>query len=160
MIVVSDTSVLSNLYQIGLLYLLPEFFGDTYIPPAVARELNAIPEQKVAFKAAKWLKVEAPEVPPQSLTALLEVIDVGEAEAILLAEEKKATFLLMDEIAGRASAKMRNLKVIGILGLLARAKNEAKITHVKPHILALQKVGFRLNAKLIQHILRQVGEEE
>jgi predicted nucleic acid-binding protein len=89
---------------------------------------------------------------------LLEVIDIGEAEAILLAEEKKADFLLMDEIAGRSSAKARNLKVIGILGLLARAKSEGKIAYVKPYIIALQKIGFRLNAKLIQHILQRVGE--
>jgi predicted nucleic acid-binding protein len=41
MIVVSDTSPISNLMQIGRTELLVDLFGRVIIPPTVARELHA-----------------------------------------------------------------------------------------------------------------------
>ena len=40
MIVVSDTSCISNLYQIGQLNLLTKLFREILIPPNVFNELN------------------------------------------------------------------------------------------------------------------------
>ena len=39
MIVVSDTSCISNLLSVGQASLLPRLFGEVPIPPAVEREL-------------------------------------------------------------------------------------------------------------------------
>jgi predicted nucleic acid-binding protein len=51
-----------------------------------------------------------------------ENIDLGEAEAIILALELKAGLLLMDERRGRAVAMSYGLQVTGLLGVLLQAK--------------------------------------
>lgn len=46
MIIVSDTSSISNLLQIGLIDILHTLYGEITITPAVRRELYAFPEQE------------------------------------------------------------------------------------------------------------------
>ena len=48
---------------------------------------------------------------------LSSVLDIGEAEAITLAREKKADLLIIDEIKGRNYAKRLDIKVIGLVGI-------------------------------------------
>ncbi len=45
MIVVSDTSAISNLYQIGLLDILTILYTEIMISPSVKRELYELEEQ-------------------------------------------------------------------------------------------------------------------
>jgi uncharacterized protein len=44
--VVGDTSSISNLFQIGLIDILHDIFGELLMTPAVRRELFMIPEQE------------------------------------------------------------------------------------------------------------------
>jgi hypothetical protein len=53
----------------------------------------------------------------------------GEAEAIALALEIKADWLLMDEREGRAVARQLGLQVTGVLGVLLRGKKMAPRSH-------------------------------
>jgi predicted nucleic acid-binding protein len=48
----------------------------------------------------------------------------GEAEAITLYKEKSADFLLIDEKKGRKVAEYYDVKIIGTIGLLLKAKQE------------------------------------
>lgn len=58
-----------------------------------------------------------------SKVGILEDLDAGEREAIFLAEEMRASLLLIDEKQGRLEAKRRSISTIGTLGvLLAGAK--------------------------------------
>jgi uncharacterized protein len=93
MLVVSNTSPLSNLAIIGRLELDREQFGGVLIPPAVQAELSINPKSNVraALEAALqqgWIRVMvlARPVPPDLLLAL----DPGEAEALSLALQAKA----------------------------------------------------------------------
>ena len=61
MIVVSDTSSISNLLQIGLADVLPKLYGDIVITPAVKRELYTLPDQEKEIEQFSWIKVQAPE---------------------------------------------------------------------------------------------------
>ncbi len=61
-----------------------------------------------------------------------EAIDLGEAEAIVLALELEAELLLMDERRGRAVATAYGLSVTGLLGILLQAKRNGFIPLVKP----------------------------
>ncbi len=90
---------------------------------------------------------------------LLEKLDEGESEAIVLAEELKADFLLIDERLGWKEAQARSIKTIGLLGTLVKAKELGIIPAVKPLIEALRiKAKFRMKEALVQHVLTLAGE--
>lgn len=57
MVVVSDTSSISNLIQIGLVERLGDLYGELVITPAVQRELYKIEAQTTIFEKLSWIKV-------------------------------------------------------------------------------------------------------
>lgn len=108
MIVLSDTSVITNLAAIQHLLLLLQLYRQVIIPKAVYRELADIdppvPETLEA-QAADWLQVR--QVTDLSVVQRLQNearLDPGESEAIALVLELKANLLLIDERRGRAEA--------------------------------------------------------
>lgn len=159
MIVISDTSAISNLYQIGILDILHQLFGDITITPAVKRELYAIPEQGNKLDEIDWIIVKYPS-DQKLISELLEILDLGEAESIALAIESNAKYLIIDEFKGREVANSYNLKIIGILGVLITAKKEGFIDLVGPKVVQLRSIGFRLNLTLVNKVLEKLGEEE
>lgn len=153
MIVVSDTSCISNLLIIGRADLLLQLFGEVVIPAAVRDEL----------------RVKHPAVPPfvkvgavsdhAAVTALSAQLDEGEAEAIILAGELKADFLLMDETDGREEALRRGLTVIGLLGVLVEAKRLGFLPEVRPLLDQLERDAvFWFSEKLRLQIPAMAGE--
>ena len=54
------------------------------------------------------------------------MLDEGEYEALALAEEVGADLLLIDDRQGRREAKLRNLRVIGTLGVLAEGEKTSR----------------------------------
>lgn len=86
-LVVSDASPLIALHQVDQLALLEGLFGEIVIPPAVAPEVAGIP-------LPPWIKTR----PPQQATAreiLHASLGPGESEAISLAQEIRADWLLL-----------------------------------------------------------------
>ncbi len=75
-----------------------------------------------------------------------QTLDRGEAEAISLAIELNADWMLLDEREGRKVAKSLGLKVTEILGILLRAKQLGEIESLQPVIDDLiNKAGFGLH---------------
>lgn len=162
MIVISDTSPISNLFLIGHLNLLPKIFGKIIIPQTVWDELLVLESDfkydLSEFKDAVWLDVRlAKDI---SDVARLQVfLDAGESEAIVLAKELHADFLLMDEKDGRSAATDEGLKVIGVLGVLIRAKSAGIVPAVLPLMEDLRtKANFRIHEELFYQVLQNVGE--
>lgn len=158
MIVVSNTSPLTNLAAIGLFHLL----GNLYvIADGVWEELNAYNQawpgsQDVA--AASWIERRAPQN-QQAVMALRRDLDRGEAETIALALELGADLTLLDERDGRYAAQRFGLQVAGVLGILIEAKNRNHIRDVRPHLDALrQQAGFYIHESLYHQVLKLVGE--
>jgi predicted nucleic acid-binding protein len=60
MIVVSDTSAISNLLAIDQIDLLKAIYRDVFITPAVQRELYRIDSNKKLLTSCDWIKVMAP----------------------------------------------------------------------------------------------------
>lgn len=159
MIVVSDTSPVVNLAGIGQLWLLPALFGDVILPPSVFDEIVVRGKGKpgeVEIATATWVQVRA--CTNASLLARFSHLDPGEAEAIALAVELNAHQLLIDEKAGRQAAVDENIQVIGILGILLRAKASGLIPNVLPHLNALVQFGFHVDAALIARVRTIAGE--
>lgn len=83
----------------------------------------------------------------------------GEREAIALAVELQADFLLLDELAGRRAAISLGPKVLGTLGILLQAKERNLIPAVKPLVEQLLGFGFYADEELIVRVLQSAGEE-
>ena len=57
-------------------------------------------------------------------------------------------------------AEHLGLKVVGIIGVLLRAKKASLVSSVRPHLDALQAAGFRLADDLYQKALRLADEKD
>lgn len=154
MIVVSDTSPILNLSVIGRLELLNSLYGDIVVPPTVAQELSI---SGFPLKAP-WIIVRAADN-QSAVRELKEVLDPGESEAIIIAQETSADLLLIDERRGRKIATARSLKCIGLLGVLAEAKRKCIINQCGPLLEAMiDKAGFWIGSQLKQQFLTGVDE--
>jgi len=124
MIVVSNSGPLIALAKIGKLYILKELFGEIIILKAVWNEVIVKGKGKPGaedVEKAEWIKVR--EVKDWlSVEVLKGEIEIGEAEAIVLAKELNADLLIMDEKIPRIIAESIGLKVIGSLAILYIAK--------------------------------------
>jgi uncharacterized protein len=161
MIIISDTSPISNLLLIGQLPLLKALYGQLIIPDAVFQEIKVLETFGVdvsTVQAANWIEVRA--VCEQRLVEKLVMeVDRGEAEAIALAIELNAERLLIDERIGRRVAQRYDLKITGLLGVLVSAKQNRLINELKPILDQLiQQAKFRVHADLYQQILEDANE--
>jgi uncharacterized protein len=161
MIVVSNTSPLTNLAAIGQFELLQRLFEDLHIAECVWNELNAFNTRWPGAEevgAAQWVHRHA--VGDELLVkALRRDIDRGEAESIVLALELRADFVLLDEKEGRHAAQRMGLKPLGVVGILLESKERGFSHSVRPHLDALREVaGFYLKDSLYRHALNLAGE--
>ena len=133
-IVVADTGPLIALARAGYLELLQELYQEILIPPAVHDELclgsNRPGSKRIAEAIEQdWLHIRKPSSKTSSLSELVLILDPGEAEAIVLAEEVDCNFLLIDERKGRAISKRRGVPVAGIAGVLLAVKKQGVPAH-------------------------------
>ncbi|MEM6347333.1 MAG: DUF3368 domain-containing protein [Bacteroidota bacterium] len=158
MIIISDTSVITNLVQLQQLFILESLFGQVVIPLKVYAELEKIPSQKTIIDQTTWIEIRS--VSNKRLFKKLEaLLDPGEAEAITLAVELKADLLLIDERKGRKVASDYGILITGLIGILIEAKSNGLVSQVKPFFDKLIfEIGFRINPKLYQEILKKIGE--
>ncbi len=161
--VVSNTSPILNLAIIGELSLLRDQFGEILIPEAVLEELRVeedLPGSQNIRDALKigWIRMATVNLYPL-VRAMQRDLDKGEAEAIALAIQLNADWVLIDEREGRKAAKSMDLKVVGVLGVLLKAKREGRLESLKQVIDRLrEKAGFYVRADLQSAIMREGGE--
>lgn len=160
MIVVSDASPLIGLAAVGKLDLLRHLYGEVRIPVAVHQEITTSADApgSAEIEAASWLRVQA--VQNRSLVDALSLhLDLGEAEAIVLAVEVGAELLLMDERRGRSTAVRLGRRVVEVLGVLVEAKRNGHLVAVRPILEALTvRAGFRVSEQLGRRVLEAAGE--
>jgi predicted nucleic acid-binding protein len=157
--VVSDAGPLIGLARADALSVLPSFFSEVWIPPAVLDELRCDSTRPGAAQlsdalAAGWL---LPKPAASSLPQAMRPLGPGETQAIALAIEHRLP-ILIDERLGRTEARRHHLIVIGTAGLLIRAKQEGKIRRVRPTLTALAESGYRLSESLTREVLRLARE--
>ncbi len=162
MIIVADSSPITALLHLKHLYLLEELYGQIIIPLTVANEL-----QSLAFfgfnlsfleEKHKYVIQQASDV--KLMEALRTYVDAGEAEAIALAKELNADWLLIDEKIGKHFAEAEHISCKGVIGILIEAKKQGLISLIKPLMDDLiLNLKFRLSEKIYQLALKKADED-
>ncbi len=160
MIVVADSSPLHYLILLEQTALLRHLYESVLIPDAVAAELRTASSPGIV---SSWLSNPPPwlrviEVAAEDVVPIAEELDPGERAAIALAERAGADLLLIDESAGRAEARRRNLRVTGTLGVL-RAGAEAGLLDVKDVVFRLKATNFYVDDALLRIVFGKWLEE-
>jgi predicted nucleic acid-binding protein len=152
-VVVSDTSAISALLQTGDIDILRKLYGHILIPDAVRQELEREHSWIPDFIASR------PVLESSSLQARLQILDIGEAHAITMAEQIHADLLLIDEKKGRAAADSAGLRYIGLVGALIEAKHRGIISNLTEILDRITiNAGFRLSAHIRKAVLEAVKE--
>ncbi len=134
-IVVSDTGPILHLLEAGALGLL-ENLGQVFVPAAVEIELGRLvenwkvsrPSWLVQRNVVKGGSTTAGEAGPLGL-------GLGESEAILLAREIEADWLLTDDAEARLIAHLAGIEVHGSLGVVLRAAMIGELASSEAHRL-------------------------
>jgi uncharacterized protein len=160
--VVSNTSPISNLAIIGRLELLRSQLGSVLIPPTVQTELGWHPDPVARQRIELALREQWLRVVPLTAAVpadLIATLDAGEAEALALALEIKASLVLLDESAARRKARELCLPHTGVLGVLRCARQTGQISSLKTEILRLRtEARFFIAPMLEKALLASVGE--
>lgn len=153
MIVVSDTTAITSLLQIGRSELLSQIYGDVFIPEAVQAELLVAHPVLPEFLQVRKITNLG------TYQRLITVVDEGEAEAIVLAKEIHADELLIDETEGRRVAVEEGLQIVGLLGVLLEAKQRGLIGSVRQVTTELENSAtFHVSDAVKEIIFRAAGE--
>ena len=164
MIVVSDTTPLISLMKINRLNLLEKLYGSVSIPKAVFDELtsNEIYHTETEFIIQSKF-IECREIINKQALQILQAVtslDLGESEAIILAQELNADVLLMDESKGRKIAQKLNIPLSGVLGILIDCFDVKLLTasEVSECLDILQNSGRRISGHLINKVRDYINE--
>lgn len=86
-------------------------------------------------------------------------LDEGEASTLRAAMNlKRPTLILMDDRAGRATARELGYPVTGTAGIILAAKRRKLIPAVKPVFQKLLRQDFRISPELIRAVLIEAKE--
>jgi predicted nucleic acid-binding protein len=154
LIVVADTSPLNYLVQMKKEVILHEIYGTVFVPPAVLTELRHAGAPDAVRAWASNLPDWVVNVTDFNLdTSLPMVLGQGEREAISLAMKLSATFVLLDDGAGRKAAKQRSLVPAGTLAILIQA-SERGLFDLMSTVSELKALGFRMSDELEKSVVR------
>lgn len=161
--IIADAGPLIALARIQRLPLLQALYGNVLMPVAVQHELQLDTPRPGAqvlthAMAEGWLRAQAVDNTAE-LASLSRLLDAGEAEAIVLAEQVTCQFLLIDDWHGRTVAKQRGVAVVGVAGILLAAKRQGLLAEIHPVLAELVTIGYRLSPQLVAEVLRLAGEQ-
>jgi predicted nucleic acid-binding protein len=156
--VVSNHTPLVALWTVARLHLLRDLYREVLIPPSVRDEFLATGDdnRRAALEAAPWLRCVAVNDPRRVMAHTS--LDLGEAEALALAEETSAQLLVMDERKGRRLARRLGIPITGTIGVLLLAKERLLLLALAPVLDQLQEAGLYLSPPLVAKALALAGE--
>lgn len=149
-----------SLSKISQFMVLKKVFDEILVPEAVSYEILSKGKGKIGSKEltqalqAGWIKVRKAK-DQLAVKALQKVLGRGESEAIILALEEKADFVVIDETKARREAIRMGVDVIGVLGILKRAKGLGLVKEdLKTILRKLKAAGFRVSRAMEQDFLK------
>ena len=159
--VICNSTPRISLSSIGQLHLLNKLFGEITIPEKVFSEVVVAGSEKYGsfdVKECTWIKA-AKTSDTILKNYLMQTLDEGESEVIVLADELKADLVVIDERLARSYAEKAGMRLIGTLGILAKSKLEGYIPSVRDLIQEILSKGIWFNKALVNRILIELSEE-
>jgi predicted nucleic acid-binding protein len=160
--VVANASPLIALAKIDRFSLLKQLFGDIWIPDAVWHEVviqgagKPAAESTITAEQESWLQRHS-IVDTLAVEVLQATLGAGEAEAIVLAQEVSAKWVLLDDDLARVQAERLGLRVKGSIGLLLASYQAHYIDDLQADIDTLRARGFWLADRLYRTVLEKAG---
>jgi len=154
---VADTSALIALTTCGALDLLNKMFDEVLITKEVYYECS-ISGKPFSKKLSLFLldKIKSPET--DVTLDLPSNLGKGEVSAMVLYKKLNADYLLIDDNRARRVAKYNQIKVIGSVGILLRAKKQNLIKKVSFYLDRLEDSGLFIDKELILEIKKLANE--
>ena len=143
-IVIADSTCLIGLSKIGKLDILQQLFGTILIPAAVFHEVVVSGSGRpgaAEVESAGWIQTRD-VVDRLAVNALRLSLGTGESEAIVLASEEAADFIVLDDWQARQVAIGLSLPVIGTVAVLAKAAEKGLISDLDSVVRELREAGF------------------
>jgi predicted nucleic acid-binding protein len=155
------------LAKLNLLHLLGELYGRVHFALAVHEE-TVVEGVRQGYEDAGTLRSfldqmgwRPQQVEPVNMPAGLREahLDRGERDTLALAISLNSRLVLMDEIAGRQSARERGLAVRGTLGVLIEAYRRELISADQLRLYlgeAARRQDIWVNRVLVERLLQEV----
>ena len=164
MIVIADTTPLITLLKINHLDVLEGLYGTVHIPLSVYRELtqNAdFPNEAIAIKNCSFLQVHE-NIPADRVDLLRRAtgLDLGESEAIILADSVDERTLLIDESHGRSVAEQLGIPITGVIGVLMAAYKKSLLSagQIRESVAIMRSSNRFISEALYNLLLGLLGE--
>jgi len=143
--IISNTSCLIVLDNIGMLDVLKELYGTVFITEEVSKEFSkTVPD---------WIEVR--KVSDNKYLKLMKnFVDLGEASTIALAVETDDIVIILDDLKARKLAQKLNLKITGTIGVLIKARKRNIITSTQEVLNKLRNEGFRISDEIEKEFLK------
>jgi predicted nucleic acid-binding protein len=158
--IVCDTTVLLYLGRVGLFGILPALFDPIYVPEQVALELDmgrllrrdTIDPQDFAWAVPVSVSQDTIDGLPANR------LGAGERAVIAYAHACDGCIAGLDDRQARQLAETLGIQVVGLLGILLRAKQADLIASIRSPLDAIVDQGFRLARDLYQDVLILANE--
>ncbi|NOX61772.1 MAG: DUF3368 domain-containing protein [Chloroflexi bacterium] len=161
--VVTNASPLIYLALLNRFSLLHRLFSEVYLPEAVYEEVvvrgsgqPGAKETQIAIDDG-WLRRIAVQ-DRIAVENLLDELDIGEAETLVLAREINVRRVLLDDRAARNKAGLVGLAVTGTVGVLLLARKVGVIDSIQGDLDQLIESNFRISRELYDRLVGSEGK--
>ncbi|MDN3583014.1 DUF3368 domain-containing protein [Mucilaginibacter flavus] len=142
--IITDASCFILLEKINGLDILEKLYGTVTTTPEIAAEYGK--------RLPLWVNVNAVNN-RDLLYTYAELVDIGEASAIALAQEVTSPSLILDDLKGRKLAQQLNLEFTGTIGVLVLARQRKVIPLLLPYFEKIKSTNFRISNDFLQTLL-------
>jgi predicted nucleic acid-binding protein len=152
----SPLILLGKADMVELLIRLPDV---VLVPESVLDEISVGPDGdriiEILRREGKIRSLPSVAVPT---TLMAWDLGAGETQVIAAAASLAACRVVLDDLQARRCARAMGLRIVGTLGLVARAKRLGMIAGARPYFERLRQVGLYATDDLVEQVVREVGE--
>jgi predicted nucleic acid-binding protein len=155
--IVFNTSPLIFLPRLELLEIFLSQPGEYFTPQAVFNEIQA-KEDEISFSLKTIFANQKIEIKPIQMSVLANSLSQrlgrGESEAMTLALELNADYIILDDFAARREASRLGLQVKGTLAIIKKLHQEGEITidNLEELYQRIISIGFRVKRSIFDDI--------